>query len=59
MLSTPSREFRYNNSGVYHNDPPTTNIIRKKSIKRNSTTNNVCPSCGLVRSMSNKCECNS
>lgn len=60
MLSTyPSHEFRYNRAGHYHNAPPTNLIVRKKRIKRDSGTGQVCPGCGLVRSMTNKCECNS
>jgi hypothetical protein len=60
MLSTyPTQDFRYNRQGVYHNEPPSNRPIRKKRIKRDSGTGPICPGCGLGRSMTNKCECNS
>jgi hypothetical protein len=54
------REFRYNNKGEYHNNINTAqHPFAKKSVKRQTNHNKICPSCGIQRSAMNKCECNS
>jgi hypothetical protein len=52
-------DYRYDRGGEYHNIPSTPKMLRKKAIKRSSGFGSVCPSCGIARSRSNKCECNS
>lgn len=59
LSGTKKYDFRYNKSGEYHNDPPQDSPIRRKSVKKLSGYGTICPSCGISRSRSNKCECNS
>jgi len=51
-------DFSYNRIGTYLRPSPSLHPYNKKMIKRSTTYNKVCPSCGLVRSANNKCECN-
>jgi hypothetical protein len=53
------KEFRYNNSGEYHNQDPSNKIRFKKRINRDSGPGTICIACGIERSKTNKCECNS
>jgi len=53
-------DFRFNRSGEYHNDPSVAKPFRKATkADRNDLRGKTCPSCGVTRSMMNKCECNS
>lgn len=51
-------DFRYNRKGEYHN-LPASNIYPRKKGKGDTKLGKLCPSCGMTRSLSNKCECNS
>lgn len=52
-------DFTYNRIGTYKKPLPSLHPYNKKRIKRETTYNKVCPSCGLTRSAMNLCECNS
>lgn len=53
-------DFRYNTRGVYHNEAPSQRPYRKALKRdRNDLRGKVCPACGLTRSMTNLCDCNS
>jgi hypothetical protein len=59
-MSTPSPEYRwFYKYGTYENRTTVPRPRRRKAIKRDSGTGAVCPGCGLTRSRTNKCECNS
>jgi hypothetical protein len=54
------RDYRYNQTGGYHNDPTQQGGHGyKRATKRQSGPGKLCPGCGLQRSRMNKCECNS
>jgi hypothetical protein len=60
LSGTKHNDYRYNTKGDYHNDDPSEGKpLRRKEIKRSSGYGTKCPSCGISRSRSNKCECNS
>lgn len=51
-------DYRYNVKGEYHNFPSASKPFRKAS-KQDPKRGRVCVGCGLVRSVTNKCDCNS
>jgi len=54
------QEFRYNQKGEYHNNTSNpTHPFNRKPIKRQTNLTKLCPACYIVRSATNKCECNS
>lgn len=58
----PQRDFYYDKGMNYRRFTPSTfNPIRhkKQSTDREDLRGKLCPSCGITRSMTNKCECNS
>lgn len=56
----PKQDYRYFTSGEYSNRAPKPRVIHKgEATKTSSGLGKVCPSCGITRSKSNKCECNS
>ena len=56
-------DFRYNKEGVYHNTPAkrpsASTSTRFDTSVRIVRHGNICPGCGMQRSRTNKCECNS
>jgi len=54
-------DYGYTKEGTYHIVVPggTPTLRRKQSTDRNDLRGKKCPSCGLTRSMMNKCDCNS
>jgi hypothetical protein len=52
-------DYRFHRDGSYDNivveDSPLRRRKKEKTIRRGG----ICPSCGLMRSVSNKCDCNS
>lgn len=59
-LTQPYVDFNYNNKGEYKRPSPTSqHPFAKKSLRREGASKRICPSCGLLRSATNKCECNS
>jgi hypothetical protein len=58
-------DFGYDNTGDYHRVVPSTKDLplylfgKKTSTDRNDLAGKTCPSCGIKRSKTNKCECNS
>jgi hypothetical protein len=59
--SLPRTDFSYDQEGHYfRRQPKGFNILTKKkqSTDRNDLRGKLCPSCGITRSMTNKCECN-
>lgn len=56
---TQHNDFRYNTEGMYHNTVSAPRPLRRKAIKHESGPGKVCVGCGITRSRSNKCTCNS
>jgi hypothetical protein len=53
-------DFRYNKDDEYVDNPPSIpqHPFRKKNVKRETSSPGKCPSCGMLRSRTNKCFCN-
>jgi hypothetical protein len=61
-MTDAGREFRFfNTTGEYNNREANRQIGFRKATAtdRNNLRGKLCPSCGIKRSMANKCECNS
>jgi hypothetical protein len=59
LSGTKKFDYRYLRNGEYTDEQFDRKLLRRKEIKRSSGFGTVCISCGISRSRSNKCECNS
>lgn len=53
------KDFKYYKDSYEKEHTTSFNPLTKRVVKRSTPQNKVCPSCGVTRSASNKCECNS
>jgi hypothetical protein len=59
LNGTVRNDFRFVKDGDYTNRPAIARTIRRAGKNVTVRSGQTCPSCGMKRSVTNKCECNS